>query len=631
MALKKQIGFLSFILLVAAMFANPMALNAGGLQVMVGGKVLKNGGKWFTPLNSASNKIALFSEQREGFSLYNRSGASMTIDAIKIIPEEVAAKEEYILQDTGMKPKPLYFQKTTVQPGKRFDFYVRYYPVQSRHLKATVNITYNGSEKLSFEISGKGRDKAIFNSKSKTLVTKLFGGPLTDEMVTGMVMDKKGRVFFAGQTTGVKDRFAYDIFYGCINPDNTLAWAKLWHGPYRDYSRDSGQNAETGGSAKAIGIDEKGFVYITGSVSPSRYNNNYAVLTLKINPETGVPVWEKLWRPAWPGRFLAKHSAEAYSLDIKNGRVYITGTTGAGLEGSDALILLLSLSTKDGSLKYQYYLDPIPKTNDRGYAVKADGKGNIYVGGLMGKYGVLLKLTEKSNRSGVKLVWAKEINMGWGSNINCLDTDALGNIYISCDRRGAKTFFSIIKMSPGGKLLWGKSYKGGSNKNNNVNVVKVIGNSVYVGGRTGQSWYDSQMGDAKILKLDASSGKELWSAYYYNGKGPDEICEHRVKGLAIRGDELVVVGQVYSGSLNGVRYWGYWYNGVSSLTNYKPRHIKDINMKGAIIIKKGKVKGATSSRKLVDLTDILPFQDADKKHNGKAPDGDLIFWRLKMK
>lgn len=631
MSLKKQIGFLSFILLVAVIFVTPVPLHAGGLQVMVGGKVLKNGGKWFTPLNSRYSKVALFSEQREGFSLYNRSGSPMVINAIEIMPEKVAAKEELTLQTYDMKPKPLNFRKTTVKPGKRFDFYVRYYPVQSRHLKAIVKITYNGSEKFSFQISGKGRDKAIFNSKSKTLATKLFGGPLTDEMVTGMVMDKKGRVFFAGQTTGVKDRFAYDIFYGCINPDDTLAWAKLWHGPYRDYSRDSGQNAETGGTAKAIGIDKKGFIYITGSVSPSRSNNNYAVLTMKINPNTGVPVWEKLWRPSWPGRLLAKHSAEAYGLDIKNGRVYITGTTGAGLEGSDALVLLLSLSTKDGSLKYQYYLDPIPKTNDRGYAVKADGKGNIYVGGLMGKYGVLLKLTEKSNRSGAKLVWAKEINMGWGSNINCIDTDTGGNIYISCDRRGAKTFFSVLKMTSKGKLLWGKTYKGGSNKNNNVNVVKVIGNAVYAGGRTGQGWYDSQMGDAKILKLDASNGKELWSSYYYNGKGPDEICEHRVKGLAIKGNELVVLGQVYSGSLNGVRYWGYWYNGVSSTVNYRPKHIKDINMKGAISIKKGKLKSASSSRKLVDIKNMLSFQDASKKHNGKAPDGDLIFWRLKLK
>lgn len=479
-------------------------------------------------------------------------------------------------------------------------------------------------------MSGKGRDKAMFHSETTTTAHKLFGGQETDEMVTGMVADKQGRIFFAGQATGIKDRFAYDIFYGCINTDNTLAWAKLWNGPFRDYSRDPGQNDETGGSANAISIDDQGFIYLAGAVSPSKQNNNYAALVIKIDPNSGQPVWEKMWRPDWPGAVLAKHSAEAYALDVKDGHVYVTGTTGAAEQNSDALVFLLSLSESDGSIEFQHYVDPTPQSNDRGYAIKADGNGNVYVGGIAAKYGLLVKFKQADTKA-PKVAWARALNIGWGSNVNCLDVDAQNNVYLSCDRRGATTYFSVLKMSTDGKLLWGKTYDGGSNKNNNCNMVKVIGDSLYAGGRTGQSWYDAQMGDGKLIKLSTADGSEKWSAFYFNGKGPNEICEHRVKGIAVIGNDICVIGQAYTGTLNGVRYWGYWYNGVNKLSDYKPQDIKDLAMpeNAAKDMPKGMVKDASRQRKLEDLKAILPWQDASAKHDGKAPDSDLIFWRMK--
>ena len=320
----------------------------------------------------------------------------------------------------------------------------------------------------------------------KTTCHKLFGGVKTDEMVTGMAADAKGNVFFAGQATGLKDRFAYDIFYGRINADGTLAWAKLWHGPFRDYSRDPGQNDESGGSANAIAVDDQGYLYLAGAYSGSRSNNNFAALVLKICPETGKPVWEKLWRPAWPSRILDKHGAEAYALDVCGEHVYVTGTTGAGIQGSNAGVFLLSLARGNGSIEFQRYVDPKRGYNDRGYAVRADGKGNVYVGGLTAKYAFLLKF------SGTNLAWAKEVRLGWGSSINYVDVDAAGNVYVSCDRRGGKTFFSVLKFAADGKMLWGKTYTGSVyNKNNNCAFVKVVGDSVYAGGRTGQSYYDA--------------------------------------------------------------------------------------------------------------------------------------------
>ncbi|MEJ2664599.1 MAG: hypothetical protein P8107_11250 [Spirochaetia bacterium] len=606
-------------------------LFAQDIELLSQGKVIDSGGSWSIPMNSGSSKVALFSEQREPFSIVNKGSAAVTITSVSLKREAGVMPEEFTLQNTELKPGRLDFKKTTLDPKQSFDFYIRYYPVQSKEVGATVTVEYGAGKKYIFTVKGKGRDSALFSDHISVSLHKLFGGRDTDEMVTGMAADKSGNVYFLGQVTGVKDKFAYDIFYGKITPQGDLAWAKLWAGPYRDYSRDPGQNAETGGSANAVAVDEQGFVYFTGAVSPGSSNNNYAALVVKIDPADGSPVWEKLWRPDWPSSLLAKHSAEAYALDVKDGHVYVTGTTGAALENSDALVFLLGLKAEDGSIEFQKYVDPTPKTNDRGYCIKADTKGNVYVGGLAAKISLLIKFANAAAGKPT-VAWVKTYETGWGSSINCLDVDAAGSVYASLDRRGARTYFSFMKLDPKGDVVWGKTYNGGSNKNNNCAVVKVAGDVLFVGGRTGQSWYDAQMGDANLLKVSTADGTELWSAFYYSGKGPDELAEHRVKGFALLGNTLYVVGQVYTGNHNGVRYWGYWYNGVGSLSDYTPQ-VKDLGMgKGsAQPIPAGAVKDASGARSLVDLKGTVPFQDASLKKDGRPPDGELIYWKLELK
>ena len=48
-------------------------------------------------------------------------------------------------------------------------------------------------------------------------------------------------------------------------------------------------------------------------------------------------------------------------------------------------------------------------------------------------------------------------------------------------------------------------------------------------------------------------------------------------------------------------------------------------------IPNGKVKDASSQRKLIDLKDLVPWQDASIKHDGQGPDSDLIYWQLETK
>ena len=73
------------------------AAIADDVEVMTGGKVLNNGGSWHIPMNSASSKVALFSEQRERFSVYNKTAAAITIDAVSLTRSEGIMDEEFTL------------------------------------------------------------------------------------------------------------------------------------------------------------------------------------------------------------------------------------------------------------------------------------------------------------------------------------------------------------------------------------------------------------------------------------------------------------------------------------------------------------------------------------------------------
>lgn len=606
-------------------------LLADDIEIMSTAKIIPNDGTWFIPMNSSSGKIALFSEQREGFSIHNKTSDTITISSITLTRDADVLEEEYMLQNAELKPGKLDSFPLTIHPKKSLDFYVRLYPVQSKKRGAVIKVTYGDDQEYRFSVSGTGRDKALFVEDFSPSVQKLFGGKKTDEMVTGMVADDAGNVFVSGHVAEVRDKFAYDLFYGKVSPEGNLLWARLWSGPFRDYTRDPGQNDESGGSSNAIAIDEKGYLYLVGATSQSKTNNNFAALILKIDPATGDPVWENMWRPDWPETVLDKHSAEAYALDVRGGQVYVVGTTGAALDNSNALVFLLSLSAIDGSVIFQRYLDPTPKSTDRGYCVKTDDHDNIYIGGLAAKVSLLIKLKGLAENDPA-LAWAQTIETGWGSNINSIDTDNAGNVYVSVDRRGANTFFSFCKLNSAGDIVWGKTYDGGNNKNNNAAFIRVIGEAVYVGGKTGQSWYDAQMGDGNFVKVEPSDGKELFSAFYYTGKGPDEIGEHSLKGIAIKGKTIYLIGQVYTGTSNGYRYDGYWYQGVNKFSDYKPAVKKLVLGDESVFdIPRGAVKNAASQRELIDILGELDWQDAATKHDGYPPDGDLFYWKMEEK
>ncbi len=612
-----------------AVVLSPLALDAQEVSVIVNGNELEDGDTFYTPMGKkgSGNKVALFSKSDANYGINNETEEEVTIKNIELDHAEGVKSEEFVLLNTENDPKPLEVDNETVKPDGQFQFMLRFYPVRSGERKTTVTVTYGDGKTYEWTVIGTGRNNGYFFSPGTTVFQKLLGTPETDEMATAMVADENGNLFFSGHGSEVVDKYNNDIFLGRLNSDGDIGWVKIWNSEEDDRSRDPGQNGETGGSGGAMALDEDGNVYFAGA------RDNAAIL-LKLNPETGEPVWERYWMAGWPsysgGRHDTNDAAEAYAVDVSGDTVYVTGTTGANKGNSNAYVLLLAFDRNSGDVIWQKAVDLYEGYNDRGYAVQADGNGHLYVAGSGNNDGYLAKF--KVGTSKQELLWAKNVELGTGGNVNSIDVDGEGNVYLSCDRRGAQTHMSVARVGSDGNLDWGKTWTASNTDSNNSHVVRVIGDHVYFGGRIGLPKFDAQMGDGALMKLKKSDGSPAWTGFYYTGKGPDEITEHRIKGIARAGSSLYLFGQVYSGSQNRQRFWGYWYDGVGEVTSFEPT-ISDIDVdsdKGVITPEEGKAKDASDKRNFVDGMKHFTFQDARNKSGGEFSDGDLMLWKINL-
>ncbi len=600
---------------------------ADGLSVVASGKPVPDGSTYHQPMNKSASSVALFSEQRDLFTIRNTGAAPVVIHGISLTEGEGVVDEEFTLQDTALKPAPLTLADHQLAPDATFDFYVRFYPVHSGQRTATVTIAHGDGAEYSFALSGSGRTDATFLAAADTTWQRIYGGAETDEQATGMAADGQGNVYMVGQVAEVADSFAYDLLLAKADASGNLLWSRLWHGPYRDYSRDTGQNDQTGGSADAIAVDAAGNLYLAGAVSRSSGNNDYAAFVLKVASD-GRIAWERQWRPAWPSSLLAKHGAQAYALAVRDGRVYVTGSTGAGRSGAESHIFVLALAADSGELAWQRALDPSPGSNDRGYAI-AVGTEQLYLGGSANNRAFLARLDGLDDP---QVAWIERVDAGMGSSINALDLDSAGDLHAAVDVRGMNCTFSLLKVAPDGSLRWGRTYAGGrANQNNNTHLVRTVGEDVIVGGRIAMAWMDMQMGDGFLMRL-GPDGELRWSAYYYTGKGPDEIQETRVKGVAVDGDTLLCFGQLYTGNNNGTRYHGYWYGGTGELEPYAPG-VSPIALEDAqfFAIEGGAVIDAAEAspeREWIEAPQALTWQDPVNKLDGEAPDEDWFLMRL---
>lgn len=599
---------------------------AGGSEVALttGNSKVKDGGKFWTPMDNGTSTVALFSEQKDIWTFRNDTSAAVTIDSITITPDTGMAAEEFQVYDNAIPSKPTTVSGVQVPAGGTYLFQIRFFPVAGGERKATVTVGYDGGKKLTFGLTGKGQTEARFFTKGTISWQKVAGTAKADELTGAGIVGPDGTTYYTANASEVIDTFSTDLIIGAVDKDGKAVWTKVWNGEFRDQSPDAGQNAETGGTADSMVLGADGSLYVVGAASPIKQNNQFAATVLKIDPKTGDLKWKKAFKPI-DKYSTASHNAVGYSIDASGSTVIVTGTT----EG-DSKVLLFALDPATGDLKGALAVEVQKTYNDRGYAVRRDGKGGVYVGGNAASYPFLMHLTGAD--TGVPVIdWVQQIELGKGSGLVGLDVDADGNAYLAMDRRGAITAFSAGKVDLTGKVLWTKTWNGNGKDRSNTHLVRVFGSTLIVGGRQGIPNFDTEQGDAGVVALSTADGALQWSSFHYSGKGTDEIAEHRIKGVGLVGKTLTLVTQVYTGKDNGVRYAGYWYDGIGDVVDetVTTKSLAGVTMdqiKTAVVVDAGDI----GSGKWVDAPATWLVQDASAKHDGKSPDADVMLTRIDL-
>ncbi len=438
-----------------------------------------------------------------------------------------------------------------------------------------------------------------------------------DEKTSGMVADNSGNIYVSMNVTNTQAN--KNIIAIRVNTDGTLAWGKQYDCSGEDLSPDSGENGETGGTAGSISKDSDGNIYIVGTSKTDEMGS--AVVLLKLNASDGSIIWQKNWKPDWPseGSYpLGNQEAEGYALDAHGDYVYVTGTCGTNQ------VLVLAFNKNDGSLVFQKGLDIVSGTKDRGYAIKEDASGNLFLGGVDGSYAWIAKISG-ANTNSPTVEWVKYPGLSYGARINNIEIDASG-VYYSCDIRGVSTKVMVFKTDFNGTVQWAKSYPGADSDRNNTHVVYVSGDYLYIGGQTAQEGMDL-MGDALLAKLKSSDGSLVWSAFYYTGKDAEESDEQRIKGIAVVGDNVYVAGQIYPTDKNSEHYYGSWVENKDITLLDENVSMSDVTTSDFEDFDDGEVRDA--SGQMTDYS-VGTLQNSKDKTTQNPPDCDAFMMKFKL-
>ncbi len=274
------------------------------------------------------------------------------------------------------------------------------------------------------------------------------------------------------------------------------------------------------GHARAIAIDDSGYVYVTGWKFDAISQADF--LTIKY-----APTGDTLWARSYNGPANGDDFIKALSVD-KSGNVYVTGSsTGNGTYEDYATI---KYAPNGDTLWVRRYNGP-KDSSDVATSMEVDNIGNVYVTGrsldTVSSYPLGYTpdyLTIKYSTDG-DIIYVKRYNGAGNSWDEALDVaiDDSGNVYVTGNSWNESSGgFLTIKYSSNGDTLWTRKQNA---------VGEVVGleldkdASVFVAGFTHDTGY---IADYATLKY-SSNGDLLWSSLYDGKRQSHEYS----RGLAL--------------------------------------------------------------------------------------------------
>jgi hypothetical protein len=264
--------------------------------------------------------------------------------------------------------------------------------------------------------------------------------------------------------------------------------------------------------ARGIAVDESGNMYITGV--DFEFGELNVIPHLVLCKVVNMSVNWQMYRYA---------NFRAYDIAYRSGHVFVTGRTTITDPSSD--LFLFSVASSNGSYEWSQYYGAWGE-GENAYGMAVDGSGNI---GIAGTWANGL-LAAKFGPTG-SLIWTSKnivfpgqsypgICGGWASNV---DFDSSGNLFLTGWAGGSGSISTtsnawdsllndglnsvyldnfLMRFSPSGTLLL-STYLNGSEYGNVMedlrSTVACFGSTVYIGGNTYQTGYNSNPYVTKVV------------------------------------------------------------------------------------------------------------------------------------
>ena len=259
--------------------------------------------------------------------------------------------------------------------------------------------------------------------------TKQWGTESSDDGFD-VAIDSLGNIYVTGYTYGGLDGNTlvgwYDIFLTKYDSSGVKQWTKQWGTTNHD-------------SGLGISVDSSDNVYVTGYTGGGFDDNTnagwYDIFLIKCD-SSGAKQWTKQWGTS------DYDIGNSVAID-SSGNIYVTGSTGGGLDGNiNAGWDDIFLTKYDSSGSKQWTKQWGTTSIDSGRSVAIDSTGNLYVigrtyGGLDGNINAGeddIFLT-KYDSSGVKQ-WTKQWGTKYRDSGESITVDSSENIYVTGSTNG---------------------------------------------------------------------------------------------------------------------------------------------------------------------------------------------------
>ena len=235
----------------------------------------------------------------------------------------------------------------------------------------------------------------------------------------------------------------------------------------------------------------------------------------------------------------------ATAVDLQ-GNVYVTGATTSVTSAYN--MLTIKYNPAGVQQWVQTYSGNNNSHNDASRAITVDTSGNVYIAGE--SYPAASPfLTTLSYNSGGTLRWIQSYtDLGTQASAKYILQDHAGNIIVGGTSTGAggSTYYTILKYSSTGTLLWSSNYSGPASPH--LDILKALSvdanNNVYA---SGYSMGVTTNYDMATVKLSSSDGSQLWVARYNNA---DNGNDYAYSNTVSKNGNIIVTGNAHRNSGN---------------------------------------------------------------------------------